>query len=86
MNKLIFIFILLIFATSCVSAAQNTTQDNLKIDSQQTVIENSTPSISQDEQIASEINVTFDEKMYERNLSDITVSLPKAPTETSTSG
>lgn len=77
LNKLIFIFILLIFATSCVSAAQNTTQDNLKIDSQQTVIENSTPSISQDEQIASEINVTFDEKMYERNLSDITVSLPE---------
>lgn len=77
-RKIMIMFVLLIFAMSCVSAAENTTLDNLEMDSQIEMIENSTPEISQDEQIASEINVTFDEKVYEKNLTDITVSLPES--------
>ena len=42
------------------------------------IIENTTPAISQDEQIACEINITFDEKVYEKNLTNITVNLPES--------
>lgn len=75
-KKIIFLLIIFIFAMSCVSATDNLTDNMLEIDSN-SAVQSDTPSIAQDAEIASEINVTFDEKVYVENLSEITVDLPE---------
>ncbi|WP_296863723.1 hypothetical protein [uncultured Methanobrevibacter sp.] len=61
---------------SCVSAADNLTDNMLETDSN-SAVQSDNQSIAQDAEIASEINVTFDEKVYAENLTDITVDLPE---------
>ena len=61
---------------SCVSAADNLTDNTLETDSN-SAVQSDASSIAQDAEIASEINVTFDEKVYAENLTDITVDLPE---------
>lgn len=64
-------FIILVFAMmSAVSAADNTTMDNV-------AAEDSDILDSQVEDTARDINVTFKEQMWEQNLSDISVELPE---------
>ena len=75
-KKIIFILIIFVFAMSCVSAADNLTDNTLELDSNSQV-QSDTPDIARDAEIASEINVTFDEKVYVENLTDITVDLPE---------
>ena len=66
-NKIIFSIVVLFILMSCVSATDNTTsqitQDN---------------AISMDDmEMASDINITFDEKVYKEDLSNISVDLPE---------
>lgn len=75
-KKIIFLLIIFLFAMSCVSAADNLTDNMLETDSN-SAVQSDAPSIAQDAEIASEINVTFDEKVYAENLTDITVDLPE---------
>ena len=75
-KKIIFLLIIFLFAMSCVSAADNLTDNTLETDSN-SAVQSDAPSIAQDAEIASEINVTFDEKVYAENLTDITVNLPE---------
>lgn len=60
---LLFLFL----AMACVSAADNVTDENVILEDV----------LSESNDIASEINVTFDEQMWEGNLTDITVELPE---------
>ncbi len=75
-KKIIFLLIIFLFAMSCVSAADNLTDNTLETDSN-SAVQSDASSIAQDAEIASEINVTFDEKVYAENLTDITVDLPE---------
>ena len=75
-KKIIFLLIIFLFAMSCVSAADNLTDNTLETDSN-SAVQSDAPSIAQDTEIVSEINVTFDEKVYAENLTDITVDLPE---------
>ena len=75
-KKIIFLLIIFLFAMSCVSAADNLTDNTLETDSN-SAVQSDASGIAQDAEIASEINVTFDEKVYAENLTDITVDLPE---------
>ena len=72
--KIMFLFILAILAMSCVSAADNSTDNALNQDSNPIIQENTQKA----SEIASKINVTFDEKVYKENLTDIIVELPES--------
>lgn len=80
-NKLIIIFIVLlgIFTIGSVCAFENSTDDSIsQIDEvsscDNTVLANESENI---EEIASDINITFDHQMWEENLTDINVELPE---------
>lgn len=66
-NKIIFAIIILIISMSFVSAQDNITSDIIQ--------ENYTQ--MEDTEIASEINVTFSEKVYRGDLGDIEVEIPE---------
>lgn len=66
-SKIIFFIMILIISLSCVSASDNATQS---------LHDNNTISTG-DAEIANEINVTFDEKVYEQELTNITVEIPE---------
>ena len=72
--KIMFLFLLTILAMSCVSAADNLTDNALEQDSNPIIQENT----QEASEIASKINVTFDEKVYKENLTNITVELPES--------
>ena len=66
-GKIIFLMFILVISMSFVNAADNMTSQALPENNQQT----------DDVEIADEINITFEEKVYRENLSNIAVDLPE---------